>query len=72
MRFPEAILKLAEEGHLETLLERIQDRLDTVQQVLDDGEGIALHKAQGEKKSLVWLLEVPEEILRELHPEEDQ
>ena len=72
MSFHDNMVRLYEENLIADLERRIQEKLGDVQQVLDDGEGIELHKAQGEKRALKWLFGLPDDILSDAEAEAKQ
>ncbi len=58
-------MKLAEEGLLDELEERIREKLAQAQSILDDGRDVPLFRAQGVKKALLDVLEMPDKILEQ-------
>ncbi len=58
-------MKLAEEGLLDDFEERIREKLAQAQNTLDDGRDVPLFRAQGAKKALLDVLEMPEKILEQ-------
>ncbi len=67
--FTDGIKKIFEEGLQDEIEGKIKERLSEVQKILDDGEGIELHRAQGAKRELAAILELPESILEEAKEE---
>lgn len=61
--FTEKVAKMAEAGLLHEFEEHIKARISEAQRILEDGKDIPLYRAQGAKKELSDMLDLPDRII---------